>query len=118
MDGYENAPKYLATKVKGMISDIVSTNSNALNFLQRNEGSKAIATLDLAEMLCNKLKATWVLNTEKLGPMSKNLVASRSLIMTYNNLSVYYKQQLKEQVAIRYLKKVCTLQEQMVTSDT
>ena len=70
LEGYGNAPRYLVEKIKGMISEIVSTNSEGLNYLQRNEGSRALETLDEAEMLCNKLKATWVLNTEKLGPLS------------------------------------------------
>lgn len=38
--------------------------------------------------------------------------------MTYNNLGVHYKQDAKENVAIRYLKKVVEIEEQMVNCET
>lgn len=38
--------------------------------------------------------------------------------MTYNNLGVHYKQEAKEKVAIRYLKKAVEIEEQMVTCES
>ena len=64
-----------------------------------------------AESLCNQLKANWLLNKSKLGPMSHNIDASKSLTMTYNNLGVHYKQTAKQNVTVRYLKKVLEIEE-------
>lgn len=64
--------------------------------------------------MCNQMKAMWMLNTDKLGPMHEHIEASRCLTMTYNNLGVYFKQEKKENVAIKYLKKVVEIEEQMV----
>ena len=38
--------------------------------------------------------------------------------MTYNHLGVYYKQEGKENIAIRYLKQVVAIEESMVSSET
>ena len=42
--------------------------------------------------------------------------ASQCLTMTYRNLGVYYKQMLKIDTAIRYLKKVIEIEKQMTSS--
>ena len=72
---------------------------------------RARETLDEAETICNQLRAIWTLNTSKLGSFFDNVEACRCFTMTYNNLGVLYKQEKKENVAIRYLKKVVEIEE-------
>ncbi len=97
---------------------MAKTNGKGLTHLQRKESNRAKEVLDDAEGICNQLKALWLLNTDKLGPMAEHIEASRCLTMTYNNIGVLYKQDKKENVAIRYLKKVVEIEEKMVNCET
>ena len=86
--------------------------------MQRKELPRAQEILAEAETQCNQLKALWTVNTDKLGPLANNIEVCRCLTMTYNNLGVLNKQDFKNNVAIRYLKRVLELEAQMVNCPT
>ena len=61
----------------------------------------------------NNLKEFWKINRNKLGDMAENKNACKALTMTYNNMGVINKKEGKRSQAIKYLKMVLEIEEEM-----
>lgn len=81
--------------------------------------------LSKAEKVVENLKQYWYFNQKELGDLLSNLNACKAITTTYNNLGVFYKQYIKiknsffhfrqgkTNQAIKYLKQVLELEQEM-----
>ena len=96
------------------VNHIFRLNQVAMGHLRNDQKPSAFRKLLAAEAEIDAFKAWWYEHREQLGDLMVYTDAVRTQTMTYNNLGVYFKMLKKHNQAIKYLKQVLSIEQEML----
>eukprot|EP00347_Sterkiella_histriomuscorum_P011207 403373338 len=112
-----NQPRTTQQEVMMKITEIAKLNKQAMQNFKLGEKDPALRMLMNAEKLCESLKQYWYFKQKELGDMLSNNTVCKAFTTTYNNLGVFHKQSGKTNLAIKYLKQVLEIEQEMNNAD-
>ncbi|CDW76655.1 tpr domain containing protein [Stylonychia lemnae] len=109
-----NQPRTAKQEVMLKVKEIGRLNKQAMSQFKVGEKDPALKLLNKAEKMCENLRHIWYQQQKELGDMLTNTYACKAFTTTYNNLGVFYKSQGKTNLAIKYLKQVLEIEQEMI----